>query len=415
VDESKIAANLLVRLQQQASLLAEGAVVAPVPVIVRYRQDVVRSRSVRVGVQASHVFKLTPTLAATMSGDDIGALSEEGDVEFIWLDEEIHTCIDRSVPAIAVPAVWDAGYRGTGIKIGIVDTGIDRTHPDFAGRIVDGSSFVSDDYQDDNGHGTHVASICAGSGAAQGGTYTGVAPEARLYIAKVLDRSGSGSMSGVMAGVEWAVDRGVQVINMSLGGSGSSDGQDALSLTCNAAVARGIVVCVAAGNEGPMARTVGSPGAAADVITIGAVDRRDRMASFSSRGPTRDGRTKPDLCFPGVDIVAARATGTTMGSPLGDRYTAASGTSMATPHAAGLAALLLQARMGASPAQIKAAFMDTALDIGADENSQGAGRARADHALAAIRGDTPPTPTPEPKPPTTPGCLLAFLMPFIGR
>jgi serine protease AprX len=320
------------------------------------------------------------------------------------------------VPAVAVPAVWAAGFRGTGIKIAVVDTGIDRTHPDFAGRIVDGASFVGGDYQDDNGHGTHVASICAGSGAAQGGTYTGVAPEGRLYVAKVLDRGGSGSMSGVMAGVEWAVDRGVQVINMSLGGSGSSDGQDALSLTCNAAVARGIVVCVAAGNEGPSARTVGSPGAAADVITIGATDRRDGIASFSSRGPTRDGRTKPDLCFPGVDIVAARATGTTMGSPLGERYTAASGTSMATPHAAGVAALLLQAQMGASPAQVKAALMQTALDLGADENAQGTGRARADHALAAIRGDTPPEdPTPDPEPPTTPGCLLAFLMPFIGR
>jgi serine protease AprX len=223
-------------------------------------------------------------------------------------------------------------------------------------------------------------------------------------------------MSGVMAGVEWAVDRGVQVINLSLGGSGSSDGQDALSLTCNAAVARGIVVCAAAGNEGPTARTIGSPGAAADVITIGATDRRDRVASFSSRGPTRDGRTKPDVCFPGVDIVAARAAGTTMGSPLGEWYTASSGTSMATPHAAGLAALLLQARLGSSPAQIKQALMETALDLGVDANTQGAGRARADHALAAIRGDEPPTePTPEPNPPTTPGCLLAFLMPFIGR
>ena len=159
-----------------------------------------------------------------MSRDDVSGLSEESDVEFIWLDEEIHTCLDRSVPAISVPAVWNAGYRGTGIKVAIVDTGIDRTHPDFAGRIVDGASFVGGDYQDDNGHGTHVASICAGSGAAQGGTYVGVAPEARLYVAKVLDRGGSGSMSGVMAGVEWAVDRGVQVINLSLGGSGSSDG-----------------------------------------------------------------------------------------------------------------------------------------------------------------------------------------------
>lgn len=413
MDESKIAENLLVKLRQPRAL-EEAA--APIPVIVRYRESAVRSSSVRVGVQATYVYHLTPTLAATMSRDDIAGLSDQDNVEFIWLDEEIHTCIDRSLPAISVPAVWDAGFRGAGIKIAIVDTGIDRTHPDFAGRIVDGASFVSGDYQDDNGHGTHVASTCAGSGAARQGTYTGVAPEARLYAAKVLDQGGSGSMSGVMAGVEWAVDRGVHVINLSLGGSGSSDGLDALSLTCNAAVAQGVVVCVAAGNEGPMARTIGSPGAAADVITIGATDRRDRVASFSSRGPTRDGRTKPDLCFPGVDIVAARAAGTTMGSPLGDFYTASSGTSMATPHASGLAALLLQAQPGVSPAQVKAAMMETALDIGADSNAQGAGRARADHALAVIRGEEPPAePTPEPQPPTTPGCLLAFLMPFMGR
>ena len=412
MDESKIADNLLVKLRQ---ITAAEEDTAPVPVIVRYRQGVARTRTVRLGVQATHVFNLTPTVAATMSRRDIAGLSDESNVEYIWLDEEIHTCLDRSVPAISVPAVWNAGYRGTGIKVAVVDTGIDRTHPDFAGRIVDGASFVGGDYQDDNGHGTHVASICAGSGAAQEGTYRGVAPEARLYAAKVLDSGGSGSMSGVMAGVEWAVDQGVQVINLSLGGSGSSDGQDALSLTCNAAVSRGIVVCVAAGNEGPLARTVGSPGAAVDVITVGAVDRADRVASFSSRGPTRDGRTKPDICFPGVGIVAARAAGTTMGSPMGSHYTASDGTSMATPHASGLAALLIQARLSSSPAQIKQALTETALDLGVDANTQGAGRARAEHALAAIRGDTPPPDEPTPPPPTTPGCLLAFLMPFMNH
>jgi serine protease AprX len=225
-------------------------------------------------------------------------------------------------------------------------------------------------------------------------------------------------MSGVMAGIEWAVDQAVHVINLSLGGSGSSDGQDALSMTCNAAVAEGIVVCAAAGNAGDRSRTIGSPGAAEDAITIGASDREDQVARFSSRGPTADERVKPDLCFPGTDIVAARAAGTRMGTPLNEFYTAASGTSMATPHAAGLAALLLQAKPGLTPAQIKRALMQTALDMGVDENVQGTGRARAGHALAAVEGQEPPPepePEPEPEPPPQKGCLPTFLIPLVGR
>jgi serine protease AprX len=411
VDESKLAPNLLARLREPRALEAD---VPPVPVIIKYRPDVVRSQTVKEGLTARYVFRLTPTVAVAAPGRDVLDLTDDAEIEYIWLDEEVHTCLDRSIPALDVPAVWLAGYRGAGIGIAIVDTGIDRNHPDFSGRIVTGASFVSGDYLDDNGHGTHVAGIAAGDGSAET-KYVGVAPEAKLYAAKVLDQDGSGSMSSVMAGVEWAVDQGVQVINLSLGGSGSSDGQDALSLTCNAAVAQGIVVCVAAGNAGPAARTVGSPGAAADVITVGAVDRQDRIASFSSRGPTADGRVKPDICFPGTDIVSARASGTGLGQPVDQWYTAMSGTSMATPHAAGLAALLLQAQPGLTPLVLKQALMDTALDLGQDANAQGAGRARAAHALAKVKGEPEPTPTPTPPENGQKGCLPTFLVPLIGR
>ena len=419
MDESKLASNLLDKLQTVSAQDAE-----PIPVIIRYRPGVVRSQTVKEGVEASFVYKLTPTVAVAMSGREIGDITDDESIEYLWLDEEIHTCLDRSLPHIGVPAVWTAGYRGAGIKIAIVDTGLDAAHPDFAGRVIAGASFVGGDYGDENGHGTHVAGITAGDGSALGGTYRGVAPEAQIYVARVLDRNGSGSMSGVMAGVEWAVDQNVHVINLSLGGAGSSDGQDALSLTCNAAVGRGIAVLVAAGNAGPGSRTIGSPGAATDVITVGAVDRDDGVARFSSRGPTADGRTKPDICFPGTDIVAARAAGTSMGSPVSDRYTAASGTSMATPHGAGLAALLLQANPVLTPADIKQALMDTALDLGQNANAQGAGRAQAESALQQVVG-APPPPTPPPTPGPTPptpeppkendGCLPTFLISLIGR
>jgi len=427
VDESKLAPNLLATLKEARSQAADEAPL-PIPVIIRYRQGVIRSQTVKEGLEASFVYRLTPTVAVTASGADIGALTDNESIEYIWLDEEIRICVDRSLPQIAIPAVWGAGYRGAGIKIAVVDTGLDAAHPDFAGRVVAGASFVGGDYGDENGHGTHVAGIVAGDGSVLGGKYRGVAPESQIYVSRVLDRNGSGSMSGVMAGVEWAVDQKVDVMNLSLGGALSSDGQDALSLTCNAAVAEGIVVCVAAGNAGPGSKTVGSPGAAADVITIGAVDRDDGMARFSSRGPTADGRTKPDVCFPGTDIVAARASGTSMGSPTSDRYTAASGTSMATPHASGLAALLLQAKSSLTPADVKRILMETALDLGQDDNAQGSGRGQADKALQETVGDVPPPePPPEPPPgdeppgeePTPPeeqkGCLPTFLVSLLGR
>ncbi|MBN1935398.1 MAG: S8 family serine peptidase, partial [Anaerolineae bacterium] len=157
----------------------------------------------------------------------------------------------------------------------------------------------------------------------------------------------------------------------------------------------------------------------ADVITIGATDRIDGIARFSSRGPTADGRTKPDICFPGTDIIAARAAGTSMGRPLSDQYTAASGTSMATPHASGLAALLLQAKPGITAQEVKKAMMDTALNLGQDPNAQGAGRAQAEQAYNAIKAGTPvEPPTEEPGnggTPTQPkGCLPNFLIPIIG-
>ena len=416
MDESKLAPNLLAKLREPHALDVD---VPPIPVIVRYRPDVVRSRTVKEGLEARFVYRLTPTVALAAPGREVMALTDVEEIEYIWLDEPVHICLDRSVPAIGVPEVWAAGYRGAGVKVAIVDTGIDPDHPDLAGRVAGGESFVGGDYRDENGHGTHVAGIIAGSGAASGGRYRGVAPEATLYVARVLDRDGSGAMSGVMAGVEWAVDQGVQVINLSLGGAGSSDGQDALSLTCNAAVAQGIVVCVAAGNAGPGAKTIGAPGAAADVITVGAVDRQDAVARFSARGPTADGRDKPDVCFPGVGIVSTRAAGLSPGEPVDEHYTAISGTSMATPHASGVAALLLQAVPTLTPAEVKRALMDTALDLGEARTAQGTGRARAALAFKAVKGETPPPPTPgpgpEPKPPVTKkGCLPDFLIPLIG-
>jgi serine protease AprX len=284
------------------------------------------------------------------------------------------------------------------VAVAILDTGIDPGHPDFAGRILAMQDLTGEGPRDNHGHGTHVAGIAAGAGR----DYRGVAPEASIYAAKVLHGDGSGYMSEVIAGLEWAVQRQVRVINLSLGGLGPCDGTDALSTACDAAVERGVVVCVAAGNYGPGPSTIGPPGCARKPLTVGACSNQDTIAIFSARGPTGDGRVKPDVLMPGVDIVSCRAQGTAMGSPVDRLYTRASGTSMATPHAAGTVALLLEVFPHLTPAQVKERLMDTAKDLGLDKNAQGEGRADAYQAYLNEPFGLPPSPPP-------PGCLMSFL------
>jgi hypothetical protein len=332
-------------------------------------------------------YQLLDAIAMSANSTDIDALTSMDQVEMIWNDEPVHTMLDQSVPLIGAPMAWGQGITGKGIKVGILDTGIDSDHPDFAQRIAEVKDFTGERPNDNHGHGTHVAGILGGSGAASNGKYKGVAPECLLYIAKVLLGDGSGNTSDVIAGIDWMMQQGVQVINLSLGNEGASDGTDALSIMCDGAVDHGLVVCVAAGNSGPGDSTIGIPACAKNVITIGATSKSDQAASFSSRGPTSDNRVKPDICFPGVSIISCRASGTSMGSPVDSHYTSASGTSMATPHASGTCALLLQARPDLSPQQIKDLLMTTAKNLNLAPNTQGSGR--SDVAAAFTKLPTP--------------------------
>nr|WP_310591957.1 S8 family serine peptidase [Streptomyces canus] len=284
----------------------------------------------------------------------------------VWLDGRVRSTLDRSVPQIGAPTVWNAGLHGESVKVAVLDTGADQSHPDLAGRISEAKDFSgSSGTGDAFGHGTHVASIVGGSGAASSGGKggKGVAPAADLLVGKVLGDDGFGSESQVIAGMEWAAHTGARVVNMSLGSDSPSDGTDPMSLALNELSERtGTLFVVAAGNSGEQGPgTIGSPGAADAALTVGAVDRAGRLASFSSRGPrTEDDAVKPDLTAPGVGIVAARAAGTTMGEPVDALHVAASGTSMATPHVAGAAALLAQRHPDWNAAQLKDALISTA-------------------------------------------------------
>ncbi|MGW6688721.1 S8 family peptidase [Streptomyces sp. NPDC054961] len=294
----------------------------------------------------------------------------------LWLDGRVKASLKESVPLIGAPEAWAAGYTGKGVKVAVLDTGIDVNHPDFAGLIDGTASFVPGEAVTDvNGHGTHVASTIVGSGAASGGANKGVAPGADLYVGKVLGGAeGYGQDSWIMAGMQWAAESGADVVNMSLGDSTPSDGTDPLSQTVDALSAQyGTLFVIAAGNSGP--ETISAPGAAASALTVAATDKQDRLASFSSTGPlTRSGAMKPDIAAPGVDITAARSSQMTGGGE--GAYRTLSGTSMATPHVVGAAAILAQQHPEWTGAQLKEHLMSTAkgLDGGYSPYEVGAGR-----------------------------------------
>ncbi|MCH8942387.1 MAG: S8 family serine peptidase [Bacteroidetes bacterium] len=298
-------------------------------------------------------------------------------VKSVYKDKEVKAYDNISNHVIGADSVWiKLGLTGKNIKIGILDTGIDYLHQDLGGgigpgfKVLGGFDLINNDNDpmDDNGHGTHVAGIAAANGT----SLKGVAPDANLYAFKVLDNTGSGLTSIVIAGIERALDPdqdtntndAVNIISMSLGGPGDPD--DPVSQAVDNATSAGVISIIAAGNSGPLYQTIGSPGNSRTALTVGATDNNDVIADFSSRGPSNNiFGIKPDILAPGVGINSTK---------MGGGYISYNGTSMATPHVSGAAALILELHPNWTPAMIKSVLMVTAKDIGKDIWTQGNGR-----------------------------------------
>ena len=300
-------------------------------------------------------------------------------VVFVELDGRLEIQMNDVNEVHDVTQVWEeTGYTGAGSVVAIIDTGIDSDHVGL--DDIDDSNYTNDTKviafydavnspeltngteikaYDDQGHGTHCAGITAGTGAPDF-QYKGVAPKAQLVGVKVLDSGGSGSFATVMAGMEWTVEKrhifNIRAASMSLGGPGAiewtSSEEESVNRMGNEMMREGVALFIAAGNSAFSAQ-IGTPGSAEDVITVGALDKNTAIAVYSSQGPTEEGRVKPNIAFVGSSVMAPDFNTV-------DGYTSKSGTSMATPGAAGLAALMYQANPDLSPFDIRNIMQETA-------------------------------------------------------
>ncbi|MBM4247970.1 MAG: hypothetical protein FJ149_00745 [Euryarchaeota archaeon] len=377
------------RLDDELEHWMAGPGDGPLPVVVCYDRHPgpAQERALeRLGGRVDYTCRYVPCIVATLPEPSIGAALSLPGVARLEAAVPLAPALDTSVPSVGIDRVREtSGLRGTGVTICVIDSGIDANHTalddlddvnttkdpkviafydatDSTG-VTDGSTRPFDL----DGHGTHVAAIAAGTGH---GTpdfrYIGAAPGARLVGVKILE-NGSALIStdDALRGIEWAItnkDRfGTRVLSMSFGAvfaapGISNDGTSAMSQLCNRAVADGLVCVVAAGNNGPLRRSIAPPADAIDVITVGNVEDDHTLNPTSSRGPVgrlTSSYTKPDVCAPGTDVYSAEA-----GS--GDRFATKTGTSMACPHVSGLAALMIEASSGLRPQDLKDIFHSTA-------------------------------------------------------
>lgn len=404
--DSNISADSDFSMEEKIKLKASQLVLPVVidgliPIIILFTNfDSMKSESVRaalLGAKINYEFDIIPAIAANASENQILKLAELGQVKQIGFDDYVTVAldtarkwfeVDKSVRTFHLTGHESPSRNFTKKDnvIAILDTGIDINHVDLgSGKVIgwhDEINPSSTTPYDDNGHGTHVSSIAAGLGKAIW-DYRGVAFGAALVGVKVLDATGHGSYSQIIAGIQWCVNNkntyGIRVINMSLGGSSDAAVQAAVTVAVNT----GIVVVCAAGNSGPELNTIGSPGDTLTAITVGNMSDVGQGGYFlvpsSSRGPVNTSSIKPDVCAPGYNITAAKA-GTI------NQYTTMTGTSMASPFVAGVVALMLDANNSLTPSQIKSILIETADTWGniRPNNDYGYGKLQAFETLRRV-------------------------------
>ena len=355
-----------------------------VPIILQFNQNATTLKE-NINGLATKVKTNLPIIdgfAGNMTTDTIYKIVNSPEIDYISFDSKVYTLLDIATSTMDVTFPHDKGYQGEGITIAVIDTGVaphdDLIRPD--NRIIGFKDIINKKElpYDDNGHGTHVAGIIAGNGYSSKGKYMGIAPKANILAIKALDENGGGSTSKVIEAISYVIDTkekyNTKILNLSIGTPANSTCEkDPLCKAVEKAVQAGLIVVVAAGNNGPEEGTILSPGTSRYAITVGAVDDKrtidhsdDTIAQFSSRGPTNEGELKPDIVAPGVNIKSLSNTKL-------DGYSSLSGTSMATPLVSGAIALLLNKYKDLKPHEVKNKLLKSCINLNFPEENQGAG------------------------------------------
>lgn len=351
-----------------------------------------------LGLTVKRELGIIDAVASELSTEQLEQVIRQPAVAKIWCDRQVSALLDIAAPTVGASALWQPSegegprFTGAGVTVAVIDSGVYR-HPDLAGRIIYFKDYVKNRKKpyDDNGHGTHVAGCVAGDGRQSKGKFCGIAPGANLVALKTLDKYGFGNSSGVIEAIQWCRDNkdkyNIRIANLSLGVAPSQSYKyDPMCMAVEELWRAGVVVCAAAGNDGPMEKTINTPGIDPRIITVGASDdfntidiRDDEVADFSSRGPTIDGLLKPDFITPGNNIISLCAPGSLVNkkyrsSRYNKYYTTLSGTSMSTPICCGVVALMLESSPKIVPDQVKEKLIRNCHPLGSySNNEQGAG------------------------------------------
>ena len=407
---------------------------ATLPIIVQFQNEhdstsmhELLVKSDIAGIEVRTIFDIMPVTSMYATQQAVESLQRMQEIVSISLDKTVilETQPGDYEPAqigsesgyihpdetLSVGPIWAEGYSGDGITVAVIDSGADGNHPDLQDRIIGFQDFVAGnsdmnpqdgvDAYDDNGHGTACAWLIAGTGIGTDEEYTGLAPGADLLIIKTLDSAGAADDSLIAEGIQFAIDEGVDIISLSVGGEWIDDPfyPEPSVQAVKRALAAGIVVVVAGGNAGPATETITSPGVIQEVITVGSSIGGIDTVPFSSRGPVRVTSTdpsgyftKPDILAPGYFILSGISEGADPFeyppynvTQFTSSYTLWSGTSSSCPQIAALAALLLDKHPGITPIEVKAFLMAGATDLGVDSMEQGYGLANVTRSSELIQ------------------------------